>query len=1114
LKTLANPFLLQVATEMVYKEVNKFSEHFGMLWTHMDTTFTGSKATGNCPCDSLRRSVHSGFFLWMSLLILVPTISIDTRGDTLLAASTSQQPAETGDAAAQKNNDIRALEPGKSVERELAGGKAHSYQLILASGQYIHLVVDQQGIDVAVTVFGPDGKRLNEVNSSSGMQGPELVPVIAEATGSYRFEVRPVNKSAIAGRYGAKVTELRAATLRDSQRIAAIKALKEGEELYAQNTSESLRGAMDKFEEALGLTRAVGDARQEAEALHNIGGTYNELDNRQKALDYLNRALSLRRVAADRQGEASTLSYTGSVYDDLGEKQKALDYLNRALLVRREVGDRFGEAITLNNIGRIYDDLGEKQRALDYHNRALPLRRAVGNRSGEATTLNNIGMVHDSLGEKQKALEHFNQAILIWRELKNRSGEAVTLHNIGRVYNDLGDQQKALAYYNQALPLIRAASNRSREATLLNSMGLAYDPLGERQRALDYYEQSISLSRAVGDQRREAETLYNVARLKRDWGKLPEALNHIEAALATVEFLRAKLASPQLRASYFASVQKYHEFNIDLLMRLHKLHPSEGFESLAIQSSEKARARSFLELLTEARAEIRQGVDPSLVERERSLQQVIAAKAERQTRLLSGKYTPEQSVAAAKEISELTTEYDQVQAQIRQTSPRYSALTQPVPLGLKEIQTQVLDDETLLLEYALGEDKSFLWAVIPTSIHSFELPKRVDIETAARHLYEILTARNRLMPNETPEQKRQRLDRSDAEYPKASMTLSQMLLGPVASQLGTKRLLIVGEGMLQYIPFAALPKPVASGQGSAVSASDSQKRVKNQQAALVQRSAATDYRPLIVDHEVISLPSASVLAVLRRETAGRKSASKLVAVLADPVFQRDDPRLGQSSQSQVAAVEEASSLADVKRSATQSGLADLVRLRFSRYEADQITRLAPESQRMKALDFAASRATANSTDLGQYGIVHFATHGLINNQHPELSGIVLSLVDQKGRLQNGFLRLYDIYNLKLQADLVVLSACQTALGKEVKGEGLVGLTRGFMYAGAPRVVASLWQVDDRATAELMRRFYHGMLEERLSPAAALRAAQVAMWKEKRWPAPHYWAGFTLQGEWK
>jgi CHAT domain-containing protein len=195
-------------------------------------------------------------------------------------------------------------------------------------------------------------------------------------------------------------------------------------------------------------------------------------------------------------------------------------------------------------------------------------------------------------------------------------------------------------------------------------------------------------------------------------------------------------------------------------------------------------------------------------------------------------------------------------------------------------------------------------------------------------------------------------------------------------------------------------------------------------------------------------------------------------------------------------------------------LEDLIRLRFSRLEADEITRLAPDDKRLEALDFAASRETATSDALGQYRIVHFATHGLINNLHPELSGIVLSLVDNQGRPQNGFLRLYDIYNLRLRADLVTLSACQTALGKKYEGEGLIGLTRGFMYAGAPRVVASLWRIDDRATAELMKRFYQGMLREGLRPAAALRAAQVSMWKDKRWQAPHYWAAFTLQGEWK
>jgi CHAT domain-containing protein len=271
---------------------------------------------------------------------------------------------------------------------------------------------------------------------------------------------------------------------------------------------------------------------------------------------------------------------------------------------------------------------------------------------------------------------------------------------------------------------------------------------------------------------------------------------------------------------------------------------------------------------------------------------------------------------------------------------------------------------------------------------------------------------------------------------------------------------------------------------------------------------------MIVEHEIINLPSASVLAVLRREVAGRKPPDKTVAVLADPVFDSSDPRIALLSKGRATAVREIAQASDVKRSASESGLRDFVRLRFSRQEAHQIMRFASESKKLEAIDFAANRKTATSSELGQYAIVHFATHGLINNQHPELSGIVLSLVDEQGHPQNGFLRLYDIYNLKLQADLVVLSACQTALGKEIKGEGLVGLTRGFMYAGAPRVITSLWQIEDRATANFMGRFYEAILLQGLRPSAALRAAQVSMWKDKRWQAPYYWAAFTLQGEWK
>ena len=173
----------------------------------------------------------------------------------------------------------------------------------------------------------------------------------------------------------------------------------------------------------------------------------------------------------------------------------------------------------------------------------------------------------------------------------------------------------------------------------------------------------------------------------------------------------------------------------------------------------------------------------------------------------------------------------------------------------------------------------------------------------------------------------------------------------------------------------------------------------------------------------------------------------------------------------------------------------------------------PVGKGFQALDFEASRSTAMSGILAKYRIIHFATHGLLNNKHPELSGLVLSLVDKQGKTRDGFLKLQDIYDMKLRADLVVLSGCQTGLGEEINGEGLVGLTRGFMYAGASRVVASLWSISDLATATLMAEFYKSM-ENGMRPAAALRAAQIQMWKQQQWKSPYYWAAFQIQGEWR
>ena len=1058
------------------------------------------------------------------------------------------------------------LKPGAPIERELTGGKSHSYRVHLTANQFLSVVVNQKGIDVVLRVFGPDEQKLTEVDNSGG---PETVFVIAETSGEYRVEVRTADKEAIAGAYEISITELREATPRDRIAVAAETLFEEGNQLRNERTVESRRKALKKYEEALLRWREAGDRASEAQTLNemgviyanlsdpgkavkhysqavtiaraagarvieantltNMGTTYWRLGESQKALEHHKQALSLARAVADFQNESLILSNTGAVYWSLGQPQESLKYYNQALVITRAHGNRRQQAITLNNIAASYQQLGELQQALESLTQVIALRRALGDREGEAAPLNNLGLLQTQLGNLPQALEYYSQALELKRASGDRQGQATNLQGLSGTYSRMGELGPALKYGQEALELARAVADARLEAYVVDTLGkihkLSGEPakalasfelslnlrrkvgdrygetyalsnianshlqLGNSGKAMDIYLQALAISRDIGDQLGTAAILYGLARSHSKMSDNISAREEMEEALAIIESTRVRVPSQDLRSSFFASYQEYFQFHIDLLMRMHGTQPSAGHDAAALQANERARARTLLEILTEASADIRQGVDVALLERERSSQLQLNIKSASLTRLLSASHTEEQETAARKEVAGLLADYQEIKARIRATSPRYAALTQPQPLSLKEIQ-QLLDGDTLLLEYALGEERSYLWAVTPTSIKSFELPKRTEIETAARRVYDLLVTR------------------ADTLNPEALSGLSQMLLEPVADQLGRKRLLIVGQGALQYVPFGALPRPSAQSTRITGRGSGSGKHLSSQS--------------LVVHHEIVTLPSASVIAVLRRDLSKRPAALNKVAVLADPVFGNDDQRVKSRIQNQPAIArdgpERGSGLSllshDIQRSASDLNLSSFDRLPVSRSEAAFITAMVPRAQVLQALDFSASRATATSAALGRYQIVHFATHSLLNNQHPELSGIVLSLVDEQGQPQDGFLRLHDIYNLNLKADLVVLSACQTALGKEIKGEGLIGLTRGFMYAGAPRVVASLWKVSDAATAELMKRFYQKMFKEGLRPAAALRDAQVSMLKERQWAAPYYWAGFVLQGEWQ
>lgn len=990
--------------------------------------------------------------LLCGLLLLAQPLAASPR--VAASAAGTHTPAQTAEP--------ETLTPGQSHRREIGGSEIHRYVFELGERQFASLSVNQQGSDVVITITDAEGAR-TRVDRPNGSRGREAVSYIAARRGTYKLEVRTLETVAPRGSYAITLREPRAATARDESRLAAELAVSEGERLRARKTAASLPQALEKFGQAIALWRALDDPYETAVALYG-------------------RCLTHRMLGEN-----------GEAVRDCGESASAM----------RALEDEYGEAVARTGRAWAYIYLGDVGKASADFTASLTIRRRIGDRQGETLDLLGVGWTRVLRGSYDEGLDYFQQSLGALDSSGDPRGRHVRLGAIGEVYRRTERPAQAIEYLTQALQLARAAGNdRGGEAETLTGIGWSRYALGQLSQAQDSFAEALPIRRVVGDRTGEAATTFGLAHVERAQGNLYNARLNVEAALAIVESLRARVANQPLRLSFFALAQDYYEFYIDLLMQMHRLNPGRGFAVAALEVSERARARSLLDLLNESGVDVRQGVPAELLERERTLRLRLNSAASYQRQLLSETYTAAQATAAAKDVEDLSAALGEVEARIRQASPRYAELTQPQPLSAAEIQREVAGGDTLLLEYALGRERSFLWIVSPSSVNAYELAGRQEIEQAAGRVRDLLTARSRTAAGETSEQRRARVEAADDQYEEAAARLSQLLIAPAAAELKTKRLVIVAPGVLQLTAFAALPTPQPSSGGSA---------------------------PLILRHELVTLPSASTLAMLRRESPRREPPKKLITILADPVFSRADerftdtaprdsiadaalrprPQVTAAAESRNAVVGEAATADDDGRS-----YGALPRLFRTRWEAEQIAALAPQGEAVQSLDFGANREAAQGAAVGDSRIVHFATHAILDDEHPELSGVVLSMFGPDGRPRDGFLRAHDIFNLKLSADLVTLSACRTALGRDFKGEGLVGLARGFMYAGAPRVVGSLWSSDDKAGAELMVRFYRKMLKEGVRPAGALRMAQVEMWRDKRWRAPFYWSGFVLQGEWR
>ncbi|HEX5085053.1 MAG TPA: CHAT domain-containing tetratricopeptide repeat protein [Blastocatellia bacterium] len=899
---------------------------------------------------------------------------------------------------------------------------------------------------------------------------------------------------------------------------------------------DEYRRALEYYEAALAIRQSLGIRRELAQSLTAIALAHTELGEANLALEAYRRSLPLARDSGDKGQYAFALNSMALLHIRLNENEQAINLLQESLPMWRGIGNGFGETSALNLMGMAYSNLFDMQDALSYYTQAIELAEKIGARYNAAQAYNNIGVQYWKLRDYDQALDCYERALRYWREIGNRVQVSRTLNNLGLIYHEKGDLDKSLELFKTALGDRVNGEYLPSDAGPLVNIALSHlkrweikQAPEEAQMALNSFQVALRLSREIHDTRMEVRALSGKAEAHLILNQAESALKDIDQAIAVAEKIRAEISSPEYRILSQPWMTHVYRIQVHTLMWRHREDPAAGYDSLALRTSEQYRLRTMLELLSESRIDLSKWIGTGYLGRLNELELKLESAENRRAQAGARKQI-EKLAQIDNEIEELLREKDLLNGQIRDNHPQYAALKTPVPLSPSEIQRQLLDENTVLLEYMLGSAYGYIWMVTPDSISSYQLPPVRKIDQAARRVQELLASRKSPPGGETLKEKHARQAIKKTEFDQAAAELSRMILGPLAGKLGKKRLLIVGDGILHYIPFGVLPEPETERQRDR---GTERRRDKKTGSSSPRPSAALSLRPsasqtpLIVNHEIVTLPSASVLATLRRLRTGRSPAPYALAVLADPVFSGDDERVEYDAPAKPDKIQApdhggdagngaapAKIVSDVERSAEDSGIQVFRRLLFSRQEAEAITGLLPPSERLKALDFAADRQLALGGKLGEYRILHFATHGLLNSKTPALSGLVLSLVDEHGRPRNGFLRLHEIYDLKLNADLVVLSGCQTALGQEVSGEGLIGLTRGFMHAGAQRVVASLWNVNDQATANLMKLFYHRMLKDGLRPAAALRAAQIEMWKAEPNAVPYRWGAFILQGDWR
>lgn len=1002
--------------------------------------------------------------------------------------------------AIQTPSTARAvLVDGATFERPAAQGDTHRYDVELTAGDFLEISASQDQLLVGLFLHGPDDSLILGATDIAPIPLPMRLLAVAPVSGWYRLNVhveqdlpRPSElntpRATVAGaesrRYTLRVIALRAATAEDRVREGSFRTFERAHALVQLQTLEGLRQSIPIFREAASGQRAAGDAPLEALTLESLASVtaffmefradaiaarerltelYAQLGEREEEVVSLRelatryfadgRLADAKRAAGRALERASSLGLRAGLarserdlglYEaELGNYQRARDLAQQSRDLAARIGEPAIEALATWDLAELDELAGDLDAAIARDRRALEL--AVNDRNVTSHIVVRLGFTHLRRGELDEAAARF-EARLAMPRVVQKEEEALSRLGLGDVSLARGDRARARQRYEDAASALRTSYQRFRCIAEQRVGSLDLEE-GRLDQARVRFETMIEIAARIQHPPCEAEGRAGLADVAARRGELDIADAEARRVVELTETFREAVASLESRSLGFGALAPAYERAIDISMR-RLARGDAGSMERALMLNEQALARGLLDRIVAARIDTAARAPAALVTEHQQVRERWRARlAELQVAMRNSADSP-RTKALVEETRLLAVEVRDLESRIDAADARQSSFVRPHPLRVDAMQA-LLDTDTLFLEYALGDERSYLWVVSPHDVRTFTLPPRAAIDTLARRVHESFGR----SPARATTPDAERMAETDRR------ALTRVLLEPAAPLLGTQRLVIVPTGALSLVPFGALPAPGEAAQ------------------------------PLIARHEIVQIPSATILQAMRTLTAGRARPAKTAAIFADPLFDAHDTRVR-----------------------SVRGLS-LARLPFSRNEAAVIASLAPTGT-TTFLGPEATRERALDRALADYRFLHFATHSVVNEDVPSLSSIALSMVDRSGRPRDGLVMLPDVYDMTLNADLVVLSGCQTALGKNVRGEGSIGLARGFMYAGVPRVVASLWEVSDLGTAELMKRFYRGMLVDGLTPAAALRAAQRELAADPRWASPYFWAPFILQGDWR